>query len=109
MTPSAAAFIRSRARLSFGFSNPYLVENLCNKILSLLTLAFQGRTRFEQNSVDELVEAPSVNADHDPGAGEKHVRSFECAYVFVPGRYASVADFNGYQWLEQVYFEFAIG
>ena len=43
MTALAAAFMRSRARLSFGFSKPYLLENLDNQTAQVSGLQYEKR------------------------------------------------------------------
>ena len=80
MTAIAAAFMRSSARRSLGFSNAYLFENL----ISCEHIAL----REGQEGV--LVETSTVDADYDPCVWDEEVWLLEILHVFVPGKHGLV-------------------
>jgi hypothetical protein len=94
-TALAAAFMRSSARLSFGFSKAYLFENL-----ELVRIGFK-----EGLGEDRLVESSSIDSDYDPCVGEEQVRLLEGLYVFVSVDCQWVDGGGGD---ERLYLEFAI-
>jgi hypothetical protein len=74
ITALAAAFMRSNARRSFGFSNACLAENLS---------FIRDFYRLDRGGLDILVEASSIDADHDPGVGEENIWLFKGLDIFV--------------------------
>jgi hypothetical protein len=74
-TAFAAAFMRSSARRSFGFSKAYLFENLA---------VHQNQSSISRSRRDALVESSSVDSHHDPRVWEEQVGLLEGLYVFIP-------------------------
>ena len=75
MTAIAAAFMRSSARRSLGFSKAYLFENL----ISI------SKDCGESEWTAILVETSTVDADYDPGVWDEEVWLLETLHVFVSG------------------------
>jgi hypothetical protein len=73
MTALAAAFMRSSARRSFGFSKEYLFENL--RFISTWTRKIgKGLS---------LMESSAINADSDPRVRQEQIRLLERFHVFI--------------------------
>jgi len=75
-TALAAAFMRSSARRSFGFSNEYLFENL----LKLSIYQIEN----EKGAEELLVESSPINADDNPCVWEEQIWLLEGFHVFIP-------------------------
>ena len=86
-TARAAVFMRSKALLSLGFSNPYFAHSLHEARLDISQQNYNG---------DKLIlcEAPPVYADDDPSVREEVVWLFERPHVFKPAlsRLAKIMD-----------------
>jgi hypothetical protein len=75
ITDTAAAFIRSNARRSFGFLNLYLSDNLSNRSL------VPGLSQ-EFFWVYALVESSTIYADYNPCLAKEIIRLFEESDIF---------------------------